>query len=304
MTSPTRSVLDTLCGLLKGTDPQTSRRMLSDILSEGFIFDDGIQERVGEAAVERVQAFQNADHLELCIGDDRAAMMFEALDESTGMGARQLWFVTLAAGRIDRIVGAALERESVPERIDYGRCPNPADHQYLVTHHGFRPAQADERRSVAAAHEALRSVLEAEPEYGTRRVLLNAELIFLPVGWIGCQGALFVRQSGTIELIAGPIPVGVFVWAWYRGFPRGRTANDRRIDLVVTDVRDVGQALRVLGALRASVPAEALRSGITALPLVFSNVDVYFDLPSLWQAEAHGWFSCHPRAVSAGARNA
>ena len=214
--------------------------------------------------------------------------------------SRQLWFITLQSGRIERILGVSTDPAERPERIDYGRCPSPRDRWYLVAHHGFRVSQAADRRTVIDAHEALKKHLGWEPEYDSSMVLLNKDFTFFPIGWIGCGGALVEHAWGTVRLLAAIEPVGVQVWAHYRGFPVfDQKGQDRLIDLVVTAVRDVGQAFRVLGLLRSDANAETIREGLARLPMVFSGIDVFFELHHLWQAEAHGWFTFHPRAMGA-----
>jgi hypothetical protein len=294
MTDATKSTMEALCAWLTRDDRSASLDVIRRLFSPRFVFDDGSQELVGEDALFRLH-FVAVEPLDVCVGDDRAALTFEAMDQATGLGSRQLWFFTLRSGRIERILGIPTDRTPVPATVDYGRCPSPAHHRHLETHYGFRTRQPEDARLIAEAHDALERELRVIPAYDASRVLLNTEYIFFPVGWIGCGGALVGRRSLEVRLLGTPLPVGVQVWALDRGFPLGDTVQDRRVDFVVTAVRDVGQTLRVLSLLRTSLRTEALEPGLDTLPLVLSGIDVYFELYHLWQAEAHGWFTFHVR---------
>lgn len=211
--------------------------------------------------------------------DDRSlAMLIEYVDGVTGLNALESWFFAFDGDRVARVTGVRGRRFPIKAEFAH-RAVNP----YLAGF-GLRAARVDDVAVVRQAAAAVFSYLTREEPFEIEHALLNDDLVYIPICWIGCAGFLVERASWNPILLGSAMVLEVHVWAYYRGFADGQTPAACRNDLIITSIHDREATRRVLRRVVRSADLERL-------PLRVSNVDLYFLRSDFWKAELKGAFT-------------
>lgn len=135
-------------------------------------------------------------------------------------------------------------------------------------------------------------IAETFTSYRREEILENDEFYYLPVGWIGCCGFLVLKASEAIIQFGSYMGPESHIWAFKRGANLGVTGAERRNDVVITAVRDERETLRVLRSfLNGRYVDNELEPKLRSeLPVRVADVDLYFGLRDLHEAEKCAWF--------------
>lgn len=217
-----------------------------------------------------------------------ASVVFDYLHEGTGMRSRQSWHLVFTDNRISKLTIASESLTVLQSRRWTEK------HDWIMAEFGFTEfdPSRDSRELLKQADVALEKQLGHPPEYKSSEVLINEDLLYFPIGWVGCAGFLVDRKTFEAHLLGSGLPVVSHVWAHYRGFAKGRTGNQRRNDLVITSVSSMKAICDLLRDLfgGGTYFQEALRPGLDALPFRITNIDLYSHIHELRIAELRGWF--------------
>lgn len=230
------------------------------------------------ALAEHLTALPRPEVLHAMHDDRSLAMLLEFVDDVTGLNALESWFFTFDGECVVRATGVRGRRFPMRAELTH-RVVDP----YLA---GFdlRAPRLDDLEVVRRAAAAVFAYLEREEPFEFDRALLNDDLVYIPIGWIGCIGFLVERSSGSAILLGSGIGLNVHVWAYYRGFADGEDSASRRNDLIITSICDPHATRRVLRRIVRS-------ADLDRLPLRVCDVDLYFLRNDLWKAELKGAFT-------------
>jgi hypothetical protein len=195
--------------------------------------------------------------------------MFDYLHDGTGMRSRQSWHMVFADNRISMLTIASEGLHVLQSRRWMEK------HDWIMADFGFMEfdPSRDSRELLRQADVALEKELGHLPEYKSSEVLINEDLLYFPIGWVGCVGFLVDRKTFEAHLLGSGIPVASHVWAHYRGFAKGRTGSERRNDLVITAVHSMKAIYDLLRVMfgGGTYFKEILRPGLDALPLLCAS---------------------------------
>jgi len=159
----------------------------------------------------------------------------------------------------------------------------------------------DQRRLVRLGRDALQARGVGHSDFDDADVRIGGDLVYLPCGYIGSVGALFVPSRSELIELGSHVGLEDFLWAHHRGVDlAGATKWDRSTTLTVSAVRDADLAVDHLKAiLRRPTPAE-LSETLASLPAVFEGLDLYFAIRALRSLEESG--ACDFEIGGAGER--
>jgi hypothetical protein len=217
-----------------------------------------------------------------------ASVVFDYLHDGTGMPSRQSWHMVFVDNGISKLTIASESLNVLQSRRWMEK------HDWIMADFGFTEfdPSRDSRELLKLADLALEKELGRPPEYKSSEVLINEDLLYFPIGWVGCAGFLVDRKTFEAHLLGSGLPVVTHVWAHYRGFAKGRTGDERRNDLVITSVHSMKATCDLLRNIfgGGTYFKETLRPGLDALPLRINDIDLYSYTDELRIAELRGWF--------------
>lgn len=228
MPFPSDPLLTELLACLRLEASWTRERRLGAVFAEDVrcITADGIF--VGPGWVTRVPRYPGLYTLAAVREGDQAALIFDHTDLVLGSTTRHAWAMSLRDGRVHRV-----ETSSVALPTPASRRADPAVGSLAWLNgrfglHVWRPTDDDDGLSLAAAVDRARTLISPLPELDVDEVLVNADLLVLPIGWIGCSGVLVERATGQVHILGSGFPAATHIWAWYRGFADGKRISTVR----------------------------------------------------------------------------
>lgn len=151
-----------------------------------------------------------------------------------------------------------------------------------------RPEDPEHRRLIALARKSLEA-MAPRPDFSDADVLVADDLLFLPCGFIGSVGALFVPSRSLLIPLGSYVGLDDFLWAYHRGVDlAGATKWDRSNTFTIRAVHDREATLDFLKAIFRRTRGWDVAKQLTNLPAVFENVDLYFSIPDLRSLEDSG----------------
>lgn len=273
------------------------RTTLRNVFSPDLVFDRCSTIWHGELALTQLPVdLVGVKLLESVVSSPRESVLFESADAVTGLQYRYNWTVVNGERGVNRLVEVRTEVCDERDRETW-RPPHPAQATYPQERFGFGPP-TDAERDEYPAERIQDLVLKAFGGGGhsieESGILVNKDLVFVPVPSIGTRGILVERETDTVYALgSGLSPRWMDLWAYYRGIPLGRTSGDRLCTLSITKVtrkHKLGEALE-----RALSPADrkALFNAIEqqSPPYRLRDFDAHWVCYELFVGEVQGWFS-------------
>jgi hypothetical protein len=165
----------------------------------------------------------------------------------------------------------------------------------LISSFGFHAANTETssfREAEAALLSGLPSSTAAEDlGYERGSVLENGDAYYFPVGWIGCSGYLVTKNPLHLIAFGSYIGPGAHIWAHYQGISMEPLGKDRRNTLKILSISDRENTLRVLRKfLHPRWVDQELSPKLSSLPIELNEIDLYFGIRALLEAQENGWF--------------
>ena len=185
------------------------------------------------------EAPRGVDILDSSRSPETASVVFEHVDMRSGALTREAWFLRVRGDRFSRAVVCGVPVSS-PDKRPLSNAHTPTELELMIDEFGFRPYDpaTDGDALLSRAHAVVAQELGREPEYAPADVLVNEKLMYFPITWIGCTGFLYRRDNSSAVLLGSAFSPRIHVWAHYRGFAEGKTRDDRRNDLMITEIQD------------------------------------------------------------------
>ncbi|MFK8003549.1 MAG: hypothetical protein AB8H86_28515 [Polyangiales bacterium] len=146
-----------------------------------------------------------------------------------------------------------------------------------------------QREALRRGREAIETHALDRSEFDDAAALVGNDLLYMPCGFIGSVGALFVPSSSQYIQLGSYTSVDNFIWAYRRGVnlsgARGRLGSNT---LVVQSVAFLGEAVEHLSDIFRQTPQPDLAERLANLPAVFDEVDLYFSIRQLRSIEESG----------------
>jgi hypothetical protein len=156
----------------------------------------------------------------------------------------------------------------------------------------YRPDDPRHRSAVQAALRTLARDSHESIEIDHAHVLVGEDLVYLPCGYIGSVGVLFVPSTAASIRLGSYTTLSDFLWAYDRGIDlAGETAPERHNRMAITAIADRPETLQCLRQIfNGPFMRAAVMPGLETLPFTVADVDLYFAIPHLRRAEQAGHF--------------
>jgi hypothetical protein len=165
----------------------------------------------------------------------------------------------------------------------------------LILNFGFRSADIETSnfKAAEAAFLSGQSSSTAAFDLGYKResVLENGDAYYFPVGWVGCSGHLVTKNPLRLISFGSYIGPGAHIWAHYQGISMAPLGKDRQNTLKILSISDLANTLRVLKTfLNPKWVDQELSVRLSSLPTELKEVDLYFGIRDLLEAQDNDWF--------------
>jgi len=195
-------------------------------------------------------------------GPDAVALLFDSIDDVTGLSYRKSWFFGFQGDLIASLTEVTMQ---LPVRA-----PDPVRPDEL-TADAIRAAEANSGRptNTISFDEALTRASAICDAVVLDRIRDSERYWVFRVRQIGCLGIVVDKKSGLATALGSQWDLDTWLWGYDRGLV---TAKDEGVhfDLTVTKVIDYERAVALLKKLRIS-PPEGRRAALQRLPRTFER---------------------------------
>jgi hypothetical protein len=194
-------------------------------------------------------------------GPDAVALLFDSIDDVTGLSYRNSWFFRFQGDLIASLAEVTMQLPA--------RAPDPVRPDEL-TADAIRAAQGGSGRPTGTLSfdEALTRARAIHDAVILDRIRDGGHYWVFRVRQIGCRGIVVDKRSGLATALGSQWDLDTWLWGYDKGLVTGK--HGVAFDLTVTKVVDYERAVALLKKLRIS-PPEGRRAALQRLPRTFAR---------------------------------